>query len=643
MKKLSVEDPETKSPDLVAGNVEQLKSLFPEAFTEGRVDFEVLKQLLGGTVDEREEKYGLNWRGKRRALQLALTPSNGTLRPSPHDSVDWDTTQNLMIEGDNLEVLKLLQKSYAGKVNLIYIDPPYNTGSDRVYHDDFHDNIVNYQMLTGQMATDGRKLSSNAETSGRFHTDWLNMIYPRLRLARNLLSSNGVICISIDDREFSNLNRVCDEVFCEENYKGTIVRTTGQTTGQDSGGLGASFDYVLVYSKTSDTELSGLPLEDHDLERYQDEDAHGKYALWQLRKTGSNDRRTDRPTMFFPIKDPDGNDILPIGPTGYESCWRFDPKGYARLVAENYIVWKKRSKDGVEQWWPYVKTYLEGRTKRPSPLWDDLEGSKKASIDLRALFGSNVFSNPKPVGLIHRLLQILPEPNQDSIVLDFFAGAGTTGHAVFQLNSKDGGTRKFICVQLPEPLDEEDANQKEAAEFCTRIGVPHNIAEITKERLRRAAKKVHEENPMFAGDLGFRVLKLAPSNIRAWEPDRDNLPDTLEQATVHLRADRTEQDILFELLLKLGLDLRASIDQKIIAGKAVDNVGAGTLMVCLAEHIAASEVEPLALGIAEWHKELNPAGDTTVVFRDSAFADDVAKTNLTAILEQNGIANVRSL
>ena len=529
MEKLVAADVETHSPDIVAENVEQLKALFPEAFAEGKVDFEVLKQLLGGVVEEREEKYGLNWHGKRRARQLALTPSTGTLRPCPEESVDWDTTRNLMIEGDNLEVLKLLQKSYSGKVKLIYIDPPYNTGRDFVYPDDFRDNIKNYLELTSQVDSEGRKITSNTEASGRFHTDWLNMMYPRLKVARNLIASDGIICISIDNRELSNLTRICDEIFYEEDYKGTIVRTTGQTTGQDSGGLGASFDYVLLYARDADVELSGLPLDDDDLERYEEEDQRGKYALWQLRKTGSNDRRTDRPTMYFAIKDPDGNEVLPIGPTGYESCWRFDPKGYKRLVEEDYIVWKKRQKNGREQWWPYVKTYLEGRTKRPSPLWDDLEGSKKASIDLRALLGGNVFSNPKPIGLVKRLLQIVPGQSNDCIVLDFFAGSGTTGHAAMELNSEDGGNRRFICVQLPEPLDESDSNQKDAVEFCRSLGLPTNIAEITKERLRRAVKKVKNERPMFAGDIGFRVFKLASSNIQAWEPNRDDLPTTLAQ------------------------------------------------------------------------------------------------------------------
>jgi adenine-specific DNA-methyltransferase len=643
MQKIEALSPETQSADIVSENIRQLRNLFPEAFGEGGIDFEVLKQQLGDAVDEREEKWSFNWHGKRRARQAALTPSAGTLRPCLQDGVEWESTGNLMIEGDNLEVLKLLQKSYHAQIKMIYIDPPYNTGNDFIYPDNYSESLSTYLQYTGQVDAEGRKFSTNTETGGRFHSTWLSMMYPRLILARNLLKEDGVIFISIDNRELSNLRRLCDEIFYEENYKGTIVRATGQTTGQDSGGLGSSFDYVLVYSKNPDTELSGLPLDDNDLERYQDEDERGKYALWQLRKTGSNDRRIDRPTMYFAIKDPDGNDVWPIGPTGYESCWRFDPKGYNRLVTENYVVWKKRNSGQSEQWWPYVKTYLEGRTKRPSPLWNDLEGSKKASIDLRALMGSNVFSNPKPIGLIQRLLQILPEPNKDCIVLDFFMGSGTTGHAVLAQNSQDGGTRKFIGVQLPEVLDPQEKEQKEGADFCDQISKPRNIAEITKERLRRAAKKIKDEAPLFSSDLGFRVFKLDSSNIREWQPDRENLSQSLIDAIEHLNSDRTDQDILFELLLKLGLALTVPIEQNTIAGKTVHSIGAGTLLVCLAEKIVANEVEPLALGIVNWHKNLAPAGEAVCVFRDSAFSDDVVKTNLTTILEQNGLETVRSL
>lgn len=633
MKKIDAEDALAKSADVVAANVDQLKVLFPEAVKGGKIDFDVLKQLLGGTVDEREERYGLNWHGKRRARQLALTPSTGTLRPCPEESVDWDTTQNLMIEGDNLEVLKLLQKSYAGKVNLIYIDPPYNTGKDFVYPDDFRDNIRNYLELTGQVEGD-KRIWSNTDASGRFHTDWLNMMYPRLRIARELLHPQGLIAISIDNSEVANLRAICDELFYPENYKGTIVRTTGQTTGQDSGGLGSSFDFALIYSKDPDVELSGLPLDDDDLTRYQEEDERGKYALWQLRKTGSSDRRADRPSMYFAIKGPDNKDVYPIGPGGYESRWRFDAKGYKRLSDDNYIVWKQRDDDSKTTWWPYVKTYLEGRTKRASPLWDDIEGSKKASIDFRALMEANVFSNPKPLEFLTRLLQIVPDASTDAIVLDFFAGSGTTAHACLLQNSQDGGTRRFILVQLPELLDTENKEQKEAATYCDKLGRPRTVAEITKERVRRAAKQVESVAPMFAGDTGFRVLKLATSNLRPWDPNRDDIAGTLDESVEHLKTDRSEKDILFELLLKLGLELNVPTEEKKIAGKTVYNIGAGTLMACLDTKIAAKDVEKLAHGIADWHKELAPAGETVVVFRDSAFADDVAKTNLTAILAQ---------
>ncbi len=644
MKPIDSNDPLSQSADLLAQNIGQLKALFPEAFTEGQIDFDVLKQLLGGVVDEKEEKYGLNWHGKRQARHLALTPSTGTLRPCPEESVDWETTQNLMIEGDNLEVLKLLQKSYVGKVKMIYIDPPYNTGHDFVYPDNYSDNIQNYLELTGQVDVEGKRLSTNTEASGRFHTDWLNMMYPRLKLARNLLTDDGVIFLSIDDNEIFGLSCVCNEVFGEENHKGTVVRTTGQTTGQDSGGLGSSFDYVLIYSKDPDTELSGLPLNESDITRYQDADTRGNYALWQLRKTGSNDRRTDRPTMYFPVTNPDGNEVWPTGPSGYDSRWRFDPKGYERLISQDLIVWKIRKNGGKETWWPYVKTYLEGRTKRASPLWNDIEGSKKASIDLRALLGGDVFDNPKPIGLISRILQILPNSKaDDGIFLDFFAGSGTTGHAVMAQNAADSGNRRYILVQLPEPLDPQNNDQKTAANFCDQIGKPRNIDELTKERLRRAGQKVRAENPLFAGDTGFRVFKLDSSNIRTWDPDRDQLAESLEDYADHIKPGRTQQDILFEILLKLGLDLTVPIEQKTLGTHSVYSIGGGVLLACLSEKIVLADVEQLALGIIEWHKQLAPVGEAQIVFRDSAFADDVAKTNLVAILSQHGLDNIRSL
>jgi len=637
MKPLTAVDPETKSVDVIASNIDQLHSLFPEAFTDGQVDFDVLKQLLGGAIDEKKEKYGLNWNGKRRARQLALTPSAATLRPCPTDSVDWDTTQNLMIEGDNLEVLKLFQKSYAGKVKLIYIDPPYNTGGDFVYPDDFRDSIKNYQMLTGQTDSDGRRVTSNSEASGRFHTAWLNMMYPRLKLARDLLAPSGVLFITIDDTEVSNLRKVCDEIFGEENFVANVVWQKKFAVSADDPGIGVMHDHILVYRREELFERGLLPRTEEQTSRYSnpDNDPRGD---WASDNYVSNKSKSERPTLWYPIKHPkSGADVWPEE----HAVWRYSRERHQVMVDENRLYW------GPNQ--SYVKPRLKRFLKEVQdgivpPTWwtfEDCGHNDEAQKETAALMGPKVFSTPKPLRLIDRMLTIAG--GKDGIVMDFFAGSGATGHATFARNAADGGTRRVILVQLPEPLDAAENAQRTAVEFCDKLKVPRNIAELTKERLRRAGEKIRKDTPLFKGDIGFRVFKLDTSNIRAWEPDRENLPLTLKESAEHLKTDRTEADVLVELLLKLGLDLTVPIEQKRIAAKVVHSVGAGTLLVCLAEKIKAAEVEPLALGIVAWHKQLNPAGDANVVFRDSAFADDVAKSNLTAILQQNGLDNVRSL
>jgi adenine-specific DNA-methyltransferase len=352
--------------------------------------------------------------------------------------------------------------------------------------------------------------------------------------------------------------------------------------------------------------------------------------------TGMTGRATK--DQFFPVTLPSGRVVGP--PEG--RSWGIAPKTFEELRSDNRI-WFGKNGDSV----PRIKKFLSESDGQVVPShWgmDEVGSNDEAKKDANDLMGqADVFDTPKPVRLIDRMIDIATKKSVDSIVLDFFAGSGTTGHAAMAHNSAQADNLRYILVQLPEPLDPSVKEQKVASAFCDQLGKPRNIAELTKERLRRAGKKIREENPMFAGDLGFRVFKLASSNIRAWDPNRDDLPATLQESIEHLKTDRTEQDILFELLLKLGLDLTIPIEQKTIAGKAVHNIGAGTLLVCLAEQIAAAKVEPLALGIAAWHKELAPAGETTVVFRDSAFADDVAKTNLTAILQQHGLENVRSL
>jgi adenine-specific DNA-methyltransferase len=642
MKKLTADAPETRSADITASNIDRLRELFPEGFTEGKVDFDVLKELLGGAIQAKEEKYGLNWNGKRRARQLALTPSTGTLRPCPEDSVNWVTTQNVMIEGDNLEVLKLLQKSYAGKAHLIYIDPPYNTGKDFVYPDDFQDSIKNYLDLTHQVEG-GRKLSSSTESSGRFHTDWLNMMYPRLKLARSLLHPSGAIAISIDETEVAHLRVVCDDIFGQECFAGCVSRATGTPTGGGNRALVNEIDYVLIYFKTPDVVIEGVAFTEEDADIYDKQDAGGRYLTRSLRRTGGEDRREDRPSMYYPLPAPDGTAVYPIAPAGYESRWICGQVRYRELEREGLIEWVRTQKGDKPHWQAYQKFYLEGRLKQPSNLWTDLEGNKKATRDLKALFdGEKVFSFPKPVGLIRHIIQLIANDSH-AVVIDFFAGSGTTGHAVWAQNAADAGNRRYILVQLPEPLDPDNKEQRTAATFCDKLRKPRNIAELTKERLRRSSKLIKTENPMFSGDAGFRVFKLDSSNIREWEPDRNGLEKALQDSVEHLRTERTEADILHELLLKLGLDLCVPIEQRSIAGKTVHSVGGGVLLVCLARAVDRRETEALAQGIVAWHEALAPAGETTCVFRDSAFIDDVAKTNLAAILSQHGLLNVRSL
>lgn len=632
MKKILVNDPETRSADIVAENLEHLKALFPEAFTEGKVDFEVLKQLLDGDVDEREEKYGLNWHGKRRARQLALMPSTGTLRPCPEESVDWDTTQNLMIEGDNLEVLKLLQKSYAGKVKLIYIDPPYNTGKDFIYPDDYRDNIRSYLELTGQIDGENRKLSSNTDASGRFHTNWLNMMYPRLKLARNLLRGDGLIFVSIGDFEVGHLRTAMDELFGEENFEGNIHwRRRNNQPNDRTKMLGIVAEHILCYAKDSVAyKQSGV----------------GKIALTGTFSNPDNDPRGDWASKPWKVgSDQSGSRYTIKTPTGksINEEWMGEESTYKNLLKDRRIIFPGGGDGSPRK--KYYRCEREEEGQCANNWWhhDQFGHNQGGNATLTQLFmEKNVLSNPKPIELLQGIISVSNTSSTD-LVMDFFSGSGTTAHATIESNVIDREKRRYILVQLPEPLDPKNKDQKTAADFCDKLKRPRNIAELTKERLRRAGKKIQEENPDFKGDLGFRVFKLDTSNIHAWEPDRENLDESLLQSIDHIKPDRSEEDILYELLLKLGLDLCVPIEAQTIAGKTVQSIGAGTLIACLDEKIDRNDLEPLALGITKWHDELAPSGDSTVIFRDSAFADDVVKTNLTAILEQRGLRNVRSL
>ena len=671
MKMLTPNDPETRSPDLVAENLAKLKALFPELVTEGpdgaAINMDVLKALVGDkTVTDAEEKYGLNWHGKRRARQIALTPSTGTLRPCPEDSVDWDTTQNLMIEGDNLEVLKLLQKSYAGKVKLIYIDPPYNTGKDFVDPDIFQDYIRIYMELTGQVEG-GAKISSNTEASGRFHTDWLNMMYPRLKLAQSLLTRDGAIFVSCDEAEQPRLRTVMDDIFGQENFIADMVWAAGRKN--DSRLISVSHEYIVCYARDTGflTEqkiewrqrkkgLEEIYAQYEKLKREHGTDYAAMTAGMKEWYKGLADSHPAKAHKHYCQVDKRGvyfaSDISWPGGGGpkYEVLhpvtkkpvkvpargWTTpDPKKMQEWI-DNDRVQFGATEDSV----PCLKKHLRDSEFQPaySVFYQD---GRAATKRLRDLMDGDCFDFPKDEFVLQELIGMMTFGAD--VIVDCFAGSGTTGHAVIAQNAADGGKRRYILVQLPEPFDPENKDQEIVADYCDKLGKSRNLAEITKERLRRAGKKIREENPLFTGDLGFRVFKLDSTNIREWDPKRDGLEGSLQMSIEHLKTDRKEADILYELLLKLGLDLCVPIETRKVAGKDVHSIGGGVLMTCLAQKITRDDVETLGQGIVEWHKTLNPAGETTCVFRDSAFADDVAKTNLTEILKQSGIANVRSL
>ena len=641
LQNIDAQSPEAKSADLIADNIARLRALFPELVTESGkgvgINVDVLKALVGdAAVTDADEKYGLNWHGKRRARQIALTPSTGTLRPCPEESIDWDTTQNLMIEGDNLEVLKLLQKSYAGKVKLIYIDPPYNTGKDFVYPDSFQDSIRNYLALTGQ-TEDGAKVSSNTDASGRFHTDWLNMLYPRLKLARNLMRDSGLIFISIGDAEVANLRAVCDEIFGSENFVSTIVWQKKYGPKSDAKFFSESHDFIVVYARSiENANIVRLAKSEKQNDRYTnpDNDPRGPW------KAGDVLRNEARDYAIYPVRLPSGREVMPPPNTS----WRYTKEKFAELVSDNRI-WFGRDGDAR----PAYKRFLSevSDTIPAETIWTHADAGHNdgAKKELRSIFdGQAPFDTPKPTKLIERILRVGTETGGQDLVLDFFAGSGTTAHATIEINLEDGGRRRFIIVQLPEQLDIEDRDQAEAAKFCDSIGRPRNLGEIAKERLRRVALSLIPDSSYgVERDMGFRCLKLDTSNIRAWNPNANDLKASLFDHLEHLEPGRSADDILYEILLKLGLDLCVPIEQQTIAGKRVHSVGGGVLMACLAEDIKATESEALALGMAAWREALGTVGDTTAVFRDNAFQNDVAKSNLAAILEQHGIKQVRSL
>lgn len=623
--------------------INYLKENYPEVLTDGKLDFDTLREVLGDFVDDRQERYSFTWNGKSQARHIAQTLSTGTLLPCPEESVNWDNTQNLFIEGDNLEVLKLMQKSYHRQIKVIYIDPPYNTGNDFIYEDNFRDNLENYLDITGQTDDEGRKTRTNPDTSGRYHTNWLNMIHPRLRLARNLLKDDGVMFISVDDNEIANLRKLCDEIFGEENFIDTIIWKKRYGGGAKEKYLVSVHEYVLMYAKSQEAlpEIY-VPLDDESIKRYYTQrDSHyksrGPYRTHPLEATKS---MGERKNLVFPITAPNGEEVMP------KRQWLWSKDRVKKALVEDAIEFLK-DKDG--NWTVHTKQYLkdeDGNVRRGKAfsLIDDVY-TQHGTNDIIRLFGdARIFPFPKPSALIKKLAEIGFNGDTEGILLDFFAGSCSAADSIISLNNMDGGTRRFIMVQLPEPCNETSEAFREGYKTIAEIGkerIRRAIYQITTERSTKAAKtkKTKDKSVENLGiDLGFKVFKLDSSNIKPWDGSLDGLEGALSEAVENIKSSRSEDDVLYELLLKYGMDLAVPIEEREISGKDIFIIGAGALIVCLADAISLDVVE----GIAALKEELKPEV-MRVVFRDSGFADDVVKTNTVQILNQAGIDDVKSL
>lgn len=626
--------------DGVQDNIDKIAALFPNCITERKdaegkvslaIDFDKLRQELSSEIVEgREERYQFTWPDKKKAILLANSPINATLRPCREESVDFDNTQNLYIEGDNLDVLKCLKETYLGKVKMIYIDPPYNTGNDFVYEDDFAESTAEYLANSGQYDEQGNRLVTNSESNGRFHTDWLNMIYPRLKVARDLLTEDGVIFISIDDNEVENLRKICDEIFGETNFVADLIWTNKEGGGSsDSKMFRIKHEHILCYSKFINfVEIIGTEIS--NAERYKGSDEYvSQRGPYYLQKLGMGSIQYSE-SLDYDIETPDGSTVRPAdNNNGKKACWRWSKEKYLKNKENGFVV-IKQDKAGV--WTVYTKQYMncdnEGnnieRTQRPMGVIDEFSSTQAAKY-LESM-NLSVFNYSKPKELIQYLLKRIYL--KDSIVLDFFSGSATTAHAVMQLNAEDGRNRKFIMVQLPELTDEKSEAYKSGYS---------NICEIGKERIRRAGKKIKEElatkqqeSGAFSEqeekqtlDIGFRVLKLDSSNMQDiyYSPAEYN-QNELFSKTESVKPDRTSEDLLFQVMLELGATLDSKIEQTEIEDKTIYNVANNYLVACFDSEINDSVVTAIA--------KMQPQ---YAVFRDSSMADDSTATNFEQIFK----------
>lgn len=614
-----------QSMDKVAANVAKIRELFPNCVTErinneGKlehaIDFDMLKQELSDhVVDGLQERYQFTWPDKRKAILAANAPINKTLRPCREESVDFDNTENLYIEGDNLEVLKLLQETYLGKVKMIYIDPPYNTGNDFVYNDDFKQSADEYIDNSGQLDEEGNRMVTNTESNGRFHTDWLNMIYPRLKLAKDLLSEDGVIFISIDDNEADNLRKVCDEIFGEENFLAQIIWERAFAPVNLKKHFSPSHDYIICYANNIDNCVcNGLKRDDSSNSRYANPDNDPR-GVWTSGDLSVGPAVTEK---IYEIITPSGRSVYP--PSGY--CWRLDKNTFFEYVKDKRI-WFGENGDNVPRIKRFLSEVKQGIT--PMTIWKfkEVGSSQDASRNLKKLFDDKAFFEyPKSVPLIERCIQLYS--NKKSLILDFFSGSATTAHAVMQLNAEDGGKRKFIMVQLQEECAENSEAYKAGYK---------NICEIGKERIRRAGKKIKEDNPLTTQDLdiGFRVLKCDSSNMEdVYFTPKEYMDKQQSLFVDNIKKDRNDEDLLFQVMLELDTPLSSKIEKITIAGKTVYNVAQGHLMVCFDKNVTDEVITAIA-------KEM----PSYFVMRDSSQADDSVAINFEQIFNTYSPQTVR--
>lgn len=627
-------------------NIERIAQLFPNCVTEvmkdGKetlaIDFDRLRQELSDHVVEgNDERYQFTWPDKRKAQLAANAPISATLRPCREESVDFDTTGNLYIEGDNLDVLKCLKETYSGKIDVIYIDPPYNTGRNLIYMNDFVESTNDYIQRSGQYDDLGNRLVANTESNGRFHTDWLNMIYPRLRVAKDLLSENGIIVLTIDDCEIETITMLMNEIFGDSNHLGTIIIKNNPSGRSTVSGVSISHEYALFYSKNSTAKLGRLPRNDKQISRYKEEDENGKFEWVNFRKHGGY--KEDAPTMYFPIyikndgssfrvpklkwnfslneydilEDPTSDEFVsyPDDENGRPRRWKWSLERTMNELSEMVIRYDKNKVPAV-----YVKARMKDEGMLPLTVWDDkLYSSTEYGTNLlNEIFGDKYFDYPKSLYAVIDSIKTA-NVNRNSIVLDFFSGSATTAHAVMQLNAEDGGNRKFIMVQLPEQTDAKSEAYKAGYQ---------NICEIGKERIRRAGNKIKAENPNAnALDTGFRVLKLADSNMLDvyYSPAEVVQQDLFAQAD-NIKSDRTPEDLLFQVMLELGVLLDSKIEVQQVAGKQIYNVADGFLIACFDKGVT----DEVITAIAKQHPQY-------AVLRDSSYADDSTATNFEQLFK----------